>query len=35
MRPPLARCLALVVWLFTPLATWLAEWLERRRRKLR
>jgi hypothetical protein len=33
MRLPLARCLALLVWLFTPPATWLAEWLERRHRK--
>ena len=35
MRPLLARCLALLIWLFTPPATFLAEWLERRRRTRR
>jgi hypothetical protein len=35
MRPLLAQCLALLIWLLTPAATWLAEWLERRRRKQR
>jgi hypothetical protein len=29
----LARCLALIIWALTPPATWIAEWLERRRKR--
>jgi hypothetical protein len=29
----LGRCLALMVWILTPLATWIAEWVERRRQQ--
>jgi hypothetical protein len=28
-------CLALLVWVLTPPATWVAEWLERRRQRRR
>jgi hypothetical protein len=35
MGPQLARCLAIIIWVLTPPVTWIAEWLEWRRRRRR
>jgi hypothetical protein len=35
MRPLLAGCLSILIWLFTPAATFFAEWREHRRRRRR